>query len=174
VPALDLVELVDRKVADRLAEMNGRIETLVAEAVDRELDRLVGGLVEDDLDRRAEEARDEVTETSLTQRRCPRCGDAKPLDAFPLHRRICRTCKSRADKRRRREREQLGDAETEEAVPFAGPGSTPTGSPAATTAASSASSSPTRLPRVASSRTGTVASVPPTDSRATSSTRSGT
>jgi hypothetical protein len=41
VPALDLVELVDEEVADRLAEMNEQIETLAADAVDRELAQAV-------------------------------------------------------------------------------------------------------------------------------------
>jgi hypothetical protein len=41
VAGLDLAELVDRKVAHELPEMNGRLEQLVADAVDRELERLV-------------------------------------------------------------------------------------------------------------------------------------
>ena len=78
--------------------MNGRLEALVAKAVDRELDRLVGGPVEADVERRVETARDDAsapsiarsstapatTESSSCARRtCPRCGRVRPADGFP-------------------------------------------------------------------------------------------
>jgi hypothetical protein len=49
VAVLDLERLVSAKVAAELQQMNGRLEQLVADAVDRELHRLVHALVEANL-----------------------------------------------------------------------------------------------------------------------------
>jgi len=57
VPGLDLAELVTLRVRDELAGMNGRLGQLVAEALDRELGRLVGELVEANVAARARNVR---------------------------------------------------------------------------------------------------------------------
>jgi hypothetical protein len=100
----------DAKFAERGFGANGRLEALVAEAVDRELDRLVGGHVEADVERRVETARDDAsapsiarsstapatTESSSSARRtCARCGETKSVEGFPKERRMCKACKNR-------------------------------------------------------------------------------
>lgn len=57
MPGLDLAELVTLRVRDELAGMNGRLGQLVAEALDRELGRLVGELVEANVAARARNVR---------------------------------------------------------------------------------------------------------------------
>jgi hypothetical protein len=126
VDGLDLAELIDRKVAGALAEMNGRLEALVAQAVDRELDRLVRDLVEAELQTRMEEdlpqAPDDVPPPTKT---CSSCGETKAATAFQSGRATCRPCRRRQQaesKRRRREAAEVP------AVPFGGSGSKSTGS----------------------------------------------
>jgi hypothetical protein len=50
---LDLEQLVADKVADEFAAMNGRLEALIKDAVDKELGRLVRQLVEANIEGRA-------------------------------------------------------------------------------------------------------------------------
>jgi hypothetical protein len=114
VPVVDLAEIVRVKVHDELAAMNGRLEQLVAEAVDRELDRLVRDLVQ----ARLKERDGELPPPTKV---CIGCGQGKPLHAFQPGRNQCRRCRNRAQseakKRRRRQSAE------EPAVPFSGSGS---------------------------------------------------
>jgi hypothetical protein len=127
-PVLDLVELVDRKVADELARLNGELEALVAQAVDRELDRLVRDLVKANLEGRGN-GRSSVTEShrdipmteatppaaSMT---CRRCGETKPVEAFHSGKRLCKVCR-RAEDRAREARRRQQDSSSEAArLPF--------------------------------------------------------
>jgi hypothetical protein len=125
VGGLDLAELVDRKVHDQLAGINGPLEQLVHDAIDRELDRLVHDLVDAELVARSngatavvagpvEEARGEeppaaapAGESAAALKRCPTCREEKPLDQFDRdasrpngHRSRCRACRSLHDRRR--------------------------------------------------------------------------
>jgi hypothetical protein len=131
VAVLDLAELVNRKVHDELAQMNGRLEQLVAEAVDRELDRLVRDLVQARLEQRAEKESSSWEPTKT----CIGCCESKPLHAFQPGRNQCRRCRNRAQSEAKRRRRQAAEVP---AVPFSGSGSAPTGWPAATTPTSSA------------------------------------
>jgi hypothetical protein len=122
VPAVDLDELINRKVADELARMNGHLERLVAEAVDAELDRLVHNLVDANLRGRADGepggCSSAATEEPPATRVCAHCGQAKPLAEYRPGRGRCRGCRSaqRAEEKRRHRARQ----EEAAPVPFAG------------------------------------------------------
>jgi hypothetical protein len=94
VPALDLAELVNRKVADELERMNGRLEELIAEAVDRELGRLVAQEL-------ADRANAIATKTlggnagPSPGKQCRRCGEVKTPADFQPGRAVCRSCRNR-------------------------------------------------------------------------------
>jgi hypothetical protein len=129
---LDLERLVEAKVADALAHANGRLEQLVAHAVDRELERLVRQLVEQNLNGRDGEpqAHDPVHENTkqvappqaatapaaLTTKRCTHCGETKPVGEFPAGRRVCRACRNTAIRRKRAAARERASA------PLAAPG----------------------------------------------------
>jgi hypothetical protein len=138
VAGIDLAELVDRKVHDQLAEMNGRLEQLVHEAVGRELDRLVHDLVEQNLEDRTsavddgEVATAVATSAAATTKVCASCGQEKGLDRFERHRGTCKECRNAAARRRA--------IEQEPATPFGSAGSGSPTSPPADPAASSVAS----------------------------------
>jgi hypothetical protein len=95
--AVDLEQLVARKVADELASTNGRIDELVREALEAEVGRRVREFIDAELDNRAngvELARDSARRASASSspgsKVCTRCGEEKPIDRFPRHRNMCR------------------------------------------------------------------------------------
>jgi hypothetical protein len=110
VPALDLDELVRRKVHDKLAEMNGRLGELVAAELDRELDRVVAAELE--LRVNGDAAAHAEPEAPVTKV-CSGCGQAKPPTMFEAGRRRCRTCR----REQRHPRKQPADAAGEEPHP---------------------------------------------------------
>jgi hypothetical protein len=124
VPAPDLDELVGRKVRDRLGEMNGRLEELVAEAIDRELDRLVSDEIARRVngDQAVHDDRRDGAELSPAgdnsgeppaMKTCIGCSEAKSLGEFEQGRNHCRACR----RRQRHPRKQAADAADEEPSP---------------------------------------------------------
>jgi hypothetical protein len=124
---LDLDSLVAAKVRDELDAMNGRVEQLVAQAVDRELARVVHDLVGAELETRASAhatsagpsaegpAKDDDTravDPSLL-RTCRLCGTAKLPAEFDRHRLVCRACRRDQDRERIARRARTADDDTE-------------------------------------------------------------
>jgi ribosomal protein L40E len=117
--SLDLEQLVAEKVAGRLEVLNGTVETLVVQALNRELDARVAAIVQLYLEARARP--DETgPELDAATKVCNRCGAEKPDDAFELGRRTCRQCR----REQARETKQHRMQEPQPAVPFAGAAST--------------------------------------------------
>jgi hypothetical protein len=83
---LDLEPMIAAKVVGRLELLNGEVERLVREAVDREVDRLIGELVSE---RDGAGDRD----ASPAMRVCNGCGTAKLPSAFERGRGTCKTCR---------------------------------------------------------------------------------
>jgi hypothetical protein len=114
VVAVDLEQLVQAKVAGRLEELNGTVEQLVAQAVDRELERRVVAIVEANIEARArpplttQSARDDTA----VRRICKSCGERPAAPG----RKVCYGCRER-QRRERRRRE--ADAEAEDHSPSA-------------------------------------------------------
>jgi hypothetical protein len=76
VSGLTVAAIVDQKVAGTLAQLNGRLEALVAEALDRELDKLIRERVLANLDARANDTESVVRVAARTTeaKTCNRCG----------------------------------------------------------------------------------------------------
>jgi hypothetical protein len=118
VAGLDLAELVNRKVVHQLAEANGRSEALVAEAISRELDRLVHELVETNIENRAKaELGDGVAQSQSASRACNRCGQIKSAGEYERGRGTCRACRREQKRESRRRRRQEPDADAEDHSP---------------------------------------------------------
>jgi hypothetical protein len=109
---LDLEQMIAAKVVGRLELLNGEVERLVREAVDRELDRLIGELVSE---RDGAGDRD----ASPAMRVCNGCGTAKLPSAFERGRGTCKTCRRRQDRARAQARRSQ-PAEAANTEPFQG------------------------------------------------------
>jgi hypothetical protein len=109
VARLDLAELVNAKVRDEIARANGRLEQLIREAVDRELQTLVHGLVEQNLDGRFPIGSVENPTRASSVRLCSVCGERPAAK----HRTKCERC------RHTRNRERRDDAEDPRTDPAA-------------------------------------------------------
>jgi hypothetical protein len=147
VSGLDLAEIVERKVVDELQRMNGRLEQLVADAVDRELGAIVRQLVEQNLngagDPNGEHGEHELRDTpepaapatTPATKTCLTCGEEKSLDQFRPRRGSCKRCAEESRRRRR------AAAREPARSPFdgSGDGSPSTPSPPEATAAASSS-----------------------------------
>jgi hypothetical protein len=135
---LDLEALLAERVIDRLQLTNGRLEQLVRDAIDREIDRLIGEHDDANVENRANGAQPELSNEYVAEQTpespngeqpgatkvCTSCGEEKPADKFERHRNVCRACRWQAERDRRDRTERQDD-------PFAGSGSSATGSPAA-------------------------------------------
>jgi hypothetical protein len=143
VVSVDVVEVVDSKVAAELAVINGRLEQLIADAVDREIARLVSELLEVELEARAAgKAREhgpehrDVVEVDEPMKVCRSCGETKPLHSFHAGKAICKICRNRQDRERKAARRQRLRAETSPA-PLASAGTASPSLPESETAPSS-------------------------------------
>jgi hypothetical protein len=125
---VDLEALVAERVIDRLQLTNGRLEQVVRDAVDRELDRLIRDLDDANVDNRANGSRPELRTENGVQpaatKLCTSCRQEKPADKFERHRNVCRACRWQAERERRDRTERHED-------PFDGNGSRATESPPA-------------------------------------------
>ena len=123
---VDFEQLVGLKVRDELDAMNGRVEQLVAQAVDRELARVVHDLVGAELETRASDAasagpsaegpaKDDDTRAvdPSILRTCRLCGTAKLPAEFDRHRLVCRACRRDQDRERIARRARTADDDTE-------------------------------------------------------------
>lgn len=119
MPVLDLERLVDAKGTAELQQMNGRLEVLVADAIDRQLGALVRDLMDANLagrdldaavvpDAHPHRPEPDVVHThheheveAPTTRRCNHCQQVKPVADFARHRGVCRACRNAAIRRHR-------------------------------------------------------------------------
>ncbi len=102
---LDLAELVNAKVHHELAQANGRIDELVRQALENEIGRRVHEAVELELGARA------APIPEPEGKRCSRCRQIKPADAYEKHRSVCRQCRRDAARESKQRRQQEPDAE---------------------------------------------------------------
>ncbi len=128
---------VEALVAAAVADRQPQLEQLVREHVDRELARLVGALVEQELAVRrnggppprdpaaaASQAAEDPSASgspapaaepieqppSPATKVCRACGAAKPIEKFPPGRNTCRTCKTRRQRERERRQREAAKA----------------------------------------------------------------
>jgi hypothetical protein len=92
-----LEERVSAAVASAIAARNGTLEQLVRQAVDRELERLVAGMLETELAERVSRA--DTANGAPTTKACKTCGRDLSLDRFEKHRRQCRECRRGRERR---------------------------------------------------------------------------
>jgi hypothetical protein len=105
VTGLDLAELVNRKVHHELAQANGRIDELVRQALEDEIGRRVHEAVKLELGVRA------ASISEAEGKRCSRCRQIKPVDAYEKHRSVCRHCRRDAARESKQRRPQEPDPE---------------------------------------------------------------
>jgi hypothetical protein len=89
-------------VTAALRERQPELEQLVAAQVDSELERLVAERVDAELERRRNGDAADPPSSPPTSKTCRRCGESKPIAAFPdPTRSTCRSCKARRGRERR-------------------------------------------------------------------------
>lgn len=128
-----LEQRVSATVHMHLETLNGRLEELVDQALQAELDRRVATIVAATLETRGESSPaaedpaaapvsvqpEAAAENPAAVKTCTSCGETKPATSFERHRNQCKGCRLRAGRQRRDQ-----SAEEASAGPFAGATST--------------------------------------------------